>query len=106
TRTQHVDCGIAITQQHGWPLIENVTHEADEQRQIERHLDWLLRPSSDGGCGYDFLSTASGFSEFNHPDCTQMLRWMNMTTAYTAKLGKVCLQTARAHRTRAPHTLT
>jgi hypothetical protein len=83
-----------------------VTNEADEQRQIERHLDWLLRPASDGGCGYDFLSTESGFSEFNHPDCTQMLRWMNMTTAYTAKLGKVCLQTAHAHRTRAPHTLT
>jgi len=82
------DCGIAITQQHGWPLIENVTNEADEQRQIERHLDWLLRPASDGGCGYDFLSTESGFSEFNHPDCTQMLRWMNMTTAYTNKLGK------------------
>lgn len=88
------DCGIAITQQHGWPLIQNVTNTEDEARQIQRHLDWLLLPYHNasvrsGGCGFDFLSTESGFSEFTHPDCDQMLKWMNMTTAYVTKLGKV-----------------
>jgi len=61
---------------------------------MERHLKWMLLPRGNGsdaasGCGLDFLATENGFSEFTHPDCNQMLRWINMTTVYTKKLGKV-----------------
>lgn len=51
--------------------------DLDENMQdIEKHIDWLME------CGYDYISTESGYSEFTHPNCTLMLQWMNMTTAY------------------------
>lgn len=94
SRTSCTDCGIAITQQHGWPLIQNVTTLDDITRQIQRHLDWLFLPFNNTGgktgAGFDFLSTESGFSEFTRPDCTQMLSWMNITTGYAmSKHNKV-----------------
>eukprot|EP00048_Salpingoeca_helianthica_P016700 m.233702 g.233702 ORF g.233702 m.233702 type:complete len:781 (-) comp19280_c0_seq1:100-2442(-) len=76
------DAAIAITQQHDFALI-NTTKDDEVVPSIHYHLDWLLT-----GAGFDFISTESGFSEFNHPDDTKMLLWMNITTEYAASLGK------------------
>ncbi|KAL6077698.1 60S ribosomal protein L11 [Balamuthia mandrillaris] len=72
------DCGIVIYQQHGWPLIQNITTPSDIKRQMHRHLDWLF------SAGFDFLATESGFTEFTKPSCPEMLSWMNEVVEYSA----------------------
>jgi hypothetical protein len=81
-----VDVGVALVQQHMWPLVQNSSSPEDPvEAQIRRHLAWLL----DSPGGFDYVSTESGFTEFTKPTCTEMLLWINLTTTIAAdEFGK------------------
>ena len=70
------DVPIAEQQQHAWFMTGPRYSSEVQFRNISQHIDWLMV------CGYDFIATESGYSEFTHPNCTLMLTWMNYTTNY------------------------
>ena len=70
------DVPIAERQQHAWFMTGPLPDLQEQTEQIQRHVDWLM------AANYDYISTESGYSEFTHPNCTLMLEWMNITTAY------------------------
>lgn len=74
---------VTARQQHAWYMTDALGTFADQVKQIQERIDWLM------AAGFHFLSTESGFSEFTHPACTTMVAWMNATTQYTrSKYGR------------------
>jgi hypothetical protein len=71
------DVPIATQQQHGWYMTDGMGSMKEQIAQIQRRVDWLVQ------AGFNFISTESGFSEFTHPNCTEMLNWMNVLSTYT-----------------------
>ena len=77
-----VDASLALKQQHAFALLRRTGQLADEVREIEQRLDWLL------DAGFDFVSTEMGFSEFTHPDDHKMVAWLDAFTAKVEARGK------------------
>lgn len=76
------DLPIVFVQQHGFALLRNIDQsEKDQASEIRANLDWAA------STGIDFVGTESGLSEFTHPNCTDMLRWMNTAADYAAIKG-------------------
>ena len=76
-----LDAPLALRQQHSWLLVGQTGSLADEVRQIEDRLDYLL----DTEC--DFVTTELGFSEFTKPNAQRMLDWMNAFSAHLKRRG-------------------
>ena len=77
------DVPIALQQQHAWRLVQRTGDLADELAQIRARIDWLM------ACGFDFVATEAGFSEFTAPDDRRMLAWMDEVARYVrGTLGK------------------
>ena len=68
------DAPLALRQQHAWRLLRTQGTLADEVREIEDRADWLM------ACGFDFVSTEMGLSEFTAPDDRKMLAWLDALT--------------------------
>ena len=66
-----VDVPIALQQQHTFRLITQQGDRASEFAQIRANLDYLM------ACGFDFLSTENGSTEFTNPGSALMLEWIN-----------------------------
>jgi hypothetical protein len=71
-----IDAPIALQQQHTWHLVRQEGTEAEEFAQIHERLDYLM------ACGFDFLSTENGSTEFTNPGAERMLAWINETARY------------------------
>ncbi len=69
-----VDVPIALKQQHAATLIRETGDPARELDQLHAGLDRLL------ACGFDFVATELGFSEFTAPDARRMLAWLDAFT--------------------------
>ncbi|EGD82140.1 hypothetical protein PTSG_02814 [Salpingoeca rosetta] len=71
-----VDAAIAEEQQHAMTLVDPAallnTTEGDVT--IHQRMRWLA------ACGFDYISTENGLSEFTHPNDKLMLHWINVTT--------------------------
>jgi hypothetical protein len=77
-----IDAPLALRQQHAWTLVRHTGALADEVRQIEQRLDYVL------AAGFDFVTTELGFSEFTKPDAQRMLDWVNAFSRHLEKQGK------------------
>ena len=68
-----IDVPIALAQQHTFKLVQQQTpnDQAAELAQIDERTAWLM------SCGFEFLSTENGTSEFTHADAARTLSWMN-----------------------------
>ncbi|MEZ6183660.1 MAG: hypothetical protein R3F62_01465 [Planctomycetota bacterium] len=77
-----IDAPLALRQQHAFTLVRNTGTLTDEVDQIETRLDYLL------ACGFDFVATELGFSEFTRPDDQRMLDWLNAFTAHLSARGR------------------
>ena len=66
-----VDVPIALQQQHTFRLIREQGDRASEFAQIHERLDYLM------ACGFDFLSTENGSTEFTNPGAENMLAWID-----------------------------
>jgi hypothetical protein len=71
-----IDVPIALQQQHTWRLVRQEGTEAEEFAQIHERLDYLM------ACGFDFLSTENGSTEFTNPGAERMLAWIDETARY------------------------
>ncbi len=71
-----IDVPLTLAQQNAWRLLPERGQPADEQRQIEQNLDWLL------AAGFDFISTELGLSEFHNAGDREMLRWLNLAVSH------------------------
>lgn len=65
------DAALALRQQHAYHLVRRSGTLADEIAQIHSGVDYLM------GCGFDFLSTEMGFSEFTAPDDRKQVAWLD-----------------------------
>ncbi|HEY1100005.1 MAG TPA: hypothetical protein VGF99_13805 [Myxococcota bacterium] len=66
-----VDVPIALQQQHTFRLISEQGDRASEFAQIRDRLAYLM------DCGFDFLSTENGSTEFTNPGSALMLEWID-----------------------------
>lgn len=66
-----IDAPLALEQQNGWRLIRQPGSAAEDQAQLLKSLDWLA------ACGFDFITTEMGLSEFHHGGAARMLDWLN-----------------------------
>jgi hypothetical protein len=73
-----LDVPLRLQQQNAARLIQTSGSLADETRQIERGVDYVMR------AGFDYLVTESGTTEFTAPDDRRMLAWMDALTATAA----------------------
>lgn len=71
-----IDAPMALEQQNGWRLIRHPGPLKDELRELEHSLDWLA------ACGFDFVTTEMGLSEFHHEGDERMLQWLNHAVDY------------------------
>ncbi|KAI9209031.1 uncharacterized protein BJ171DRAFT_488260 [Polychytrium aggregatum] len=75
-----VDTPIIFAQQHSFRLLRNGTGQdkdfENEKQEIHDSIDYVL------SCGFDFLGTEGGTSEFTHPDAKKMLDYMNAVADY------------------------
>eukprot|EP01113_Clastostelium_recurvatum_P042979 TRINITY_DN7036_c0_g1_i7.p1 TRINITY_DN7036_c0_g1~~TRINITY_DN7036_c0_g1_i7.p1 ORF type:complete len:752 (-),score=122.33 TRINITY_DN7036_c0_g1_i7:305-2290(-) len=71
-----VDMPLALQQQHAMFMTTGKGTLQDQTKEIQASIDWVVQ------CGFDYMATESGFSEFTHPDDTMMLAWMNISTSY------------------------
>src|SRR5581483_10945739 len=63
------DVPIAEKQQHAWKMIEQQGVLAQELAQIDARVAWLAT------CGFDFIATELGTSEFTATDDQRMVAW-------------------------------
>ncbi len=70
------DAALALRQQHTFHLVRKTGALADEVAQIHSGIDYLM------GCGFDFLTTEMGFSEFTSPDDVKQLAWLDAFAEY------------------------
>lgn len=79
-----LDVPIVFGQQHAFRLLrnQNANNEAAELAEIDARIDWVL------SCGFDFLGTESGTSEFTAPAPQRMLDWMNEVTKHSEERWK------------------
>eukprot|EP00043_Microstomoeca_roanoka_P012301 m.118520 g.118520 ORF g.118520 m.118520 type:complete len:806 (+) comp15451_c2_seq1:171-2588(+) len=70
-----VDAAIAEQQQHAMTLVDptDLANATAGAIRINQRMQWLSE------CGFDFLSTENGLSEFTHPNDKLMLYWINAT---------------------------
>ena len=73
-----VDAALALRQQHAYLMVRQMGTLADEERQIDERVDYLL------GAGFDFLATELGLSEFTAPDDRKMVAWLDAFTERVA----------------------
>jgi hypothetical protein len=71
-----IDVPIALQQQHTWRLVRREGTQEEEFAQIHERLDYLM------ACGFDFLSTENGSTEFTNPGAERMLAWIDETARY------------------------
>ena len=80
-----VDAAIAEEQQHAMTLVDpdDLANATAGVAMIEKRMQWLAQ------CGFDFISTENGLSEFTHPNDKLMLLWINATAkaAQTNNMG-------------------
>jgi hypothetical protein len=68
-----VDVPIAEIQQHAMHMVNDTSKAL---AQIQFAVDFIA------SCGYNYISTDNGFTEFTHGNCTLMLSWFNFLTKY------------------------
>jgi hypothetical protein len=72
------DVAIAERQQHAMFMVNTTTADSPSAiADIHAHVDWLVAE-----CGFNFISTENGYSEFTHGSDTTMLSWINETARY------------------------
>lgn len=74
-----IDAPMALSQQNAWRLLVNLGSAAEETRQIQENLDWLM------AAGFDFVTTEMGLSEFHNAGDQAMLDWLNTATRHLAE---------------------
>jgi hypothetical protein len=83
-----IEASIAFVQQHARPMVRRTMHNgsaAEQAAEIRASVDWLV------AAGADIVGTESGYSEFSHPNCSDMLRWMETAAAHAWDAHRVPL---------------
>jgi hypothetical protein len=83
-----IEASVAFVQQHARPMVRRTMHNgsvAEQAAEIRASVDWLV------AAGADFVGTESGYSEFSHPNCSDMLRWMETAASHAWEAHRVPL---------------
>lgn len=73
-----INIPMALVQEHAWSLVRSKSNPIE---QIHEHLEYI------SACGFDFMTTLLGSTEFSHGSATEMLAWLNEATSYANSLG-------------------
>jgi len=71
-----VDVPLALQQQHAWFIVDPSESEEVQHGMIRSRLNWVL------SCGFDFISSEAGLSEFTNQGDQQTLSLLNHFADY------------------------